>query len=288
MRRRYVRAGDHRLAYRDAGATDAPPIVLLHGLASDSGTWEPALGPLADRGLRVLAPDLLGHGDSDKPLRADYSLHGFGLGVVDLLRTLGVSCATVVGHSLGGAIAMHLAYRHPAYAQRLVLVAAGGLGRQVHLALRAAALPGAHVVLRTLVNPHTARVFADPRVHRALRLTPENVVNLRRAGRALAARDGRAAFFASLRSVIEPGGQRGSMIEMRYLAEHMPTLIVWSEADHVIPVDHAFRLHQHLPSSRLELFPGSSHEPHRRYVERFADVVADFVRSTKPSPVPEC
>jgi len=69
---------------------------------------------------------------------------------------------------------------------------------------------------------------------------------------------------------------------MQYVADHNPTLIVWTEQDHVIPVSHAYDLHRHLPSSRLVLFSGKSHEPHRRYAERFAQVVAEFIATTKP------
>jgi pimeloyl-ACP methyl ester carboxylesterase len=114
-------------------------------------------------------------------------------------------------------------------------------------------------------------------VHRALRLTPDNVANLRRTRRALERADKRAAFFAALRGVIAPTGQRGSFIEMKYLAEHVPTLLVWSEGDGVIPVAHAHAARAHLPGSRLEVFPGSGHEPHRRNAEPFAAAVADFI-----------
>jgi pimeloyl-ACP methyl ester carboxylesterase len=198
------------------------------------------------------------------------------------MDALTIPRATLVGHSLGGAIAMHFAFHYERYAERLVLVASGGLGKQVHLVLRAAALPFAPPILRLLVNSRTLPLYRARRLHRTLRLTPENLVNLRRAGRTLVTPDGQGAFFATLRSVIRLSGQRGSMIEMRYAADHNPTLIVWSEQDHVIPVSHARDLHRHLPSSRLELFPGKSHEPHRRYPERFADVVANFITTTLP------
>ncbi len=79
--------------------------------------------------------------------------------------------------------------------------------------------------------------------------------------------------------MIEPSGQRGSMIEMGYLSPDLPTLIIWSEHDPILPVSHAHDTHDHLPGSRLELFPGLSHEPHRRHAVRFADTVADFIQS---------
>src|SRR5206468_3893850 len=125
----------------------------------------------------------------------------------------------------------------------LVLIAAGGLGKDVHLGLRAAAVPGSSLVLRLFVNRATLGAARWFRLHRMLRLPPVVAANLHRAFGGLAHPAGRAAFFASLRSVIAPSGQRGNLIEMRYLADHVPTLIAWSEHDHVIPVSHARALH---------------------------------------------
>jgi pimeloyl-ACP methyl ester carboxylesterase len=284
-----VQQSGHRLCYYDAGPADGPVVVLVHGLVSDSSTWTPAISALAERGIRVIAPDLLGHGASDKPpcTPATYSLDGFASSLRSLLVALGIPRATLVGHSLGGAIAMHFAYHYPELTERLVLVASGGLGKGVHPALRAAALPGSSLLLRCVVNRGTLGFARGVRLHRAFRLPPVVVANLQRAFGGLAIPAGRDAFFATLRSVISPSGQRGSMIEMRYLGDHLPTLIVWSEHDHVIPVSHARALHSHLPSSQLALFPGASHQPHHRYADRFAATLAEFVASTTPAiPVP--
>jgi pimeloyl-ACP methyl ester carboxylesterase len=269
----------HTVSYQEAGPASGEPVVLLHGLASDSDTWDRAAPALAERGLRVLAVDLIGHGQSDKP-RGTYLLDDFALSLAAFLDAVDVPAATLCGHSLGGAIAVHFGARYPERMRRLVLVSAGGLGREVHPMLRAAALPVAPAVLRLALHPRLVAWYARPRLHRTLRLTPDNVANLRRARRALGADDGRDAFFAALRGVIEPGGQRGSFIEMRTLAEHVPTMLVWNEKDPVIPVSHAHAAHEHLPGSRLVVFPGGGHEPHRRDADRFADVVAEFVAST--------
>lgn len=268
------------MAISEAGPPDGPVVVLLHGLASDSDTWDRAFVPLAEHGLRTIAVDLIGHGRSDKAERS-YLLDDFADSLRELFDVLGLESATVCGHSLGGAIAVHLAARHPDRVQRLVLVSAGGLGREVHPLLRAAALPVAPAVLRFATRPTMRRLYGRPRLHRALRLTPDNLVNLRRAGRALGSAEGQASFFASLRGVIEPGGQRGSFIDMGTLAADLPTLLVWNADDPVIPVAHARAAHEHLPGSRLVVFPESGHEPHRRSAQRFADEVADFVLTTK-------
>ena len=280
--RHWAELGSHRVSYLEVGSADQPTVLLLHGLVSDATTWLPAIEALSTHGLRVLAVDLLGHGGSDKP-ELPYSIELFADQVCDFLDALGLGAVTVAGHSLGGAIAMQLGFHHPERVARLVLVSSGGLGKQVHPMLRAASLPGAGQLLGLAVNRRTGPVLRSPRLHERLRLSPEQVVNLRRAGRNLVTPEGRAAFITTLRSVIEPGGQRGSMLEMNYLAAHVPTLIVWSEHDHVIPVRHAYETHERLPGSRLTLLPGSSHEPHRRYAGPFAEAVADFVATTEPA-----
>src|SRR3954469_24978200 len=133
----------HRVTYRTAGR--GPALLLLHGIANSSETWERVAPLLAER-FTLIAPDLLGHGASAAP-RGDYSLGAHASGARDVATALGYDRVTVVGHSLGGGIAMQFAYQFPERTERLVLVSSGGLGREVHLLLRAASLPGAHYVL---------------------------------------------------------------------------------------------------------------------------------------------
>lgn len=281
--RKTVLAGGHVIAYQEAGPQDGPVVVLLHGLASDSDTWDKAIGPLATRGLRVLAVDLIGHGESDKPT-SDYLLSDFAESLGNFLDALEVPSATLCGHSFGGAIAMFFGARCPDRVDRVILVSAGGLGREVHPVLRAAALPVAPVVLRAALRPRLQRLYRRPGLHRALRLTPDNVINLRRAARALGSEAGQASFFASLRGVIAPSGQRTASEEMRAFAERVPMLLIWNEGDPVIPLAHA-RAHAERakPWSKLVVFPSQGHEPHRRSAERFAEEVAAFVLDTSSS-----
>jgi pimeloyl-ACP methyl ester carboxylesterase len=275
--RKTALAGGHRIAYLEAGPPDAPVVILLHGLASDADTWDKAVGPLAQRGLHVYAVDLLGHGASDKPA-GTYLLHDFADSLGAFMDELGLRGATLCGHSFGGAIAMFFGSRHPDRVERIVLVSAGGLGREVHPVLRAATLPVAPVLLRAALRPRLRRLYRRPGLHRALRLTPENVVNLRRAARALGTDEGQASFFASLRGVIAPSGQRTASREMRAFAEQVPMLLIWNEGDPVIPLAHAqAHTERAKPYSRLVVFPNRGHEPHRRNAGRFADEVAAFV-----------
>src|SRR6478735_5220749 len=133
----------HRRAFRLGG--DGPVLLLLHGIGDSSEAWVPLMPALAER-YTVLAPDLLGHGHSDKP-RADYSAAAYANGMRDLLDVLGVERATIVGHSLGGGVASQIVYQFPQRCQRLVLVAPGGLGREVTPVLRFLAAPYAELVL---------------------------------------------------------------------------------------------------------------------------------------------
>src|SRR3954452_11124808 len=139
----------HRVAYRQEGS--GPLIVLVHGITSSSATWERVMPALAER-YTVIAPDLLGHGESGKP-RGDYSLGAYASGIRDLLVALDVERATFVGHSLGGGVAMQLGYQFPERCERLVLVASGGLGKEVNGLLPAVTLPAAEYLLPVILTP---------------------------------------------------------------------------------------------------------------------------------------
>src|SRR3954467_13755546 len=146
----------HRVSYRTAGS--GPVVLLIHGIAGTSEQWADAAPALAER-FTVVAPDLLGHGQSAKP-RGDYSLGAYAVSLRDLLIVLGHRRATVVGHSLGGGIAMQFSYEYPVFCERLVLVDSGGLGPEVHPLLRAATLPGAEPA-RPLIAPSRLHVVGE-------------------------------------------------------------------------------------------------------------------------------
>jgi pimeloyl-ACP methyl ester carboxylesterase len=266
----------HRVSYR-IGGTSGPVLLLLHGLLGSGASFGPALDELA-RTHRVLAPDLLGHGASEKP-SGDYSLGSLATLVRDLLVVLGVESATVVGHSLGGGVAMQLAYQFPATVERLVLVDSGGLGRTVSPALRAVALPGAEWVLPAVFNPYAARAAA--RLLRPFqRITPPALAQVVAGLATLADAEARTAFVLTARSVIDVRGQRVSATDRLYLAAAMPLLLVWGGRDPVIPVAHAHSLHAQLPGSRLVVFDRAGHFPQVEEPGRFAGVVAEFVATT--------
>ena len=271
----------YRRAYRMAGS--GPAVLLLHGIGDSSESWVPVMADLA-RHHTVVAPDLLGHGGSDKP-RADYSVAAYANGMRDLLTVLGIESATVVGHSLGGGVAAQLAYQYPERCERLVLVASGGAGRDVTPILRLAAAPLAEVFLAPARWPG-----ARPLVRAALRalaLANNDLAHDRRhVDRVLASLpDGEAqvAFTRTLRSVVDWRGQVVTLLDRCYLTEAVPTLIVWGDRDGVIPVAHAYRAHEAMPGSRLEVFPGAGHFPHHADHDRFVDVLREFVGTTAPA-----
>ena len=257
--------------------------MLLHGIAGTSATWDTVIPRLAER-FDVLAPDLLGHGESAKP-HGDYSLGAYANSVRDLLEALGEDRATLVGHSLGGGIAMQFAYQFLERCERLVLVDSGGLGREVHPLLRAAALPGAGLVLPWLSTATGRGVGALVRgmTRLGIRAGPD-LDETWRSFVSLEEPAARRAFIQTVRGVMDLSGQRVSANERLYLTDGLPTLIVWGEKDPLIPVRHARAAHARIAGSRLETFPDAGHFPYRDDPGRFASVLTDFIRTTKPLP----
>lgn len=273
----------HRVFYRAAGS--GPVIVLVHGITSTSATWANVLPYLAER-FTVIAPDLLGHGESAKP-RGDYSLGAYASGIRDLLTALGHERATFVGHSLGGGIAMQLAYQFPDHCERLVLVGSGGLGRDITALLRAASLPGSELVLPLLVNERVlgaGRMVGRLLGRVGLRVHTD-LGEVLRGHASLSDGEARAAFIHTLRTLVDPWGQRVDASDRLYLAQAIPFLIVWGERDPIIPVEHARATHRLVPGSRLEIFPNAGHFPHLDDPLRFVALLIDFMEKTEPADV---
>ncbi len=275
----------HRVRYRTAG--EGPALLLVHGITGSSQTWEATIADLA-ADHTVIAPDLLGHGESSKP-RGDYSLGAYASGLRDLLALLGHDSATVVGHSLGGGIAMVFAYQFPERTERLALVSSGGLGPEVSLALRAAALPGAELVLPLIASTPILRAGAAlAGAAGRLGLRPgASVDQIARGFASLGDWEARRAFVHTVRAVIDPDGQRVSALDRLYLAGGVPTLIVWGESDPIIPARHGIEAHELISGSRLELFEGAGHFPHCDDPRRFAAVLRDFIETTEPARLDE-
>jgi pimeloyl-ACP methyl ester carboxylesterase len=240
---------------------------------------------LAQR-FTVIAPDLLGHGKSDKP-RADYSVAAYANGMRDLLAVLDIDRVTVVGHSLGGGVTMQFAYQYPQLVERIVLVGTGGVTKDVHFALRLASLPMGTEALALLRMPGAVpalqmfgrvigAVFGStkfgrdlPDVLRVLTELPEPTAS--------------SAFSRTLRAVVDWRGQVVTMLDRCYLTQSVPVQLIWGQDDSVVPVSHAQLAHAAMPGSRLEIFDRSGHFPFHDYPDRFVEVVERFIDSTEPA-----
>ena len=274
----------HRVSYRVAGDGTGPVVLLIHGVTGCSEQWDEVAPLLAQEGYTVVAPDLLGHGKSAKP-RGDYSLGAYAAGARDLLVALGHRRATVVGHSLGGGIAMQFAYEYPPFAERLVLVSSGGLGREVHALLRAATLPGAEIVLPLIASERVLNVGAAVGgLFGMVGLRAgSDLAEMARGYASLCDAGARQAFLHTVRSVIDPGGQRVRATDRLYLTKLLPSMVLWGERDPLIPAGHARSAHEAMPGSRLELFEESGHFPQLHEPLRFAHTLIDFIETTEPA-----
>jgi pimeloyl-ACP methyl ester carboxylesterase len=270
----------HRVIYRIAG--DGPPVVLIHGMVNSSRHWERVALRLADR-YTVVAPDLIGHGDS-AAVRGDYSLGAHACSIRDLLTTIGIDRATVVGHSLGGGIAMQFFYQFPQRVERLALVSSGGLGHKVSPMLRGAALPGAAAAIWLVANRRVRE--AIDRTGGAMRARRNRkgiyLQAVARAMRPLQEAAARRAFLQTLRAVIDIRGQHVSAMDRLYLLGELPTLIVWGERDNTIPIAHGRAAHDQIPNSRFVTLPRAAHFPNLEDPDGLADALLDWLDETEP------
>jgi pimeloyl-ACP methyl ester carboxylesterase len=281
VKSRVLRIDGDRVVCRVAGK--GPVLLLVHGLAGSSVTWRHVMPALAQR-FTVLAPDLLGQGGSDKP-RGDYSLGAHANTLRDVLDALGHRRATVVGQSLGGGVAMQLAYQFPERCERLVLVNSGGLGREVTFYLRMLTVPGFESLFPLFCTPRlrdAGSVVATWLQRAGVPSTPASQ-EIWRSYASLADDANRRAFFRGLHEVIDFSGQAVSALRRLYRAAQLPTLIIWGAQDPFIPVQHGIEAHQAIPGSRLEIFEGVGHYPHCEAPERFVAVLVDFIASTRPA-----
>lgn len=279
----YCTIHGYRRAFRIAGS--GPAILLIHGIGDNSTTWSSVQTQLAQR-FTVIAPDLLGHGKSDKP-RADYSVAAYANGMRDLLSVLNIDSVTVVGHSLGGGVAMQFAYQFPQLVDRLILVGAGGVTKDVNIALRIASLPlgtEALALLRLplvlpalqLIGRFGGSVLGSTGVGR-------DIPNMLRILADLPEPTASSALARTLRAVVDWRGQVVTMLDRCYLTQSVPVQLIWGSLDSVIPASHAELAHAAMPGSRLEIFQGSGHFPFHDDPDRFVRVVDTFIETTEPA-----
>jgi len=271
----------HRVGFQAAGDGDQL-IILLHGITSTAEAWRKVMPRLAER-YTVIAPDLIGHGRSAKP-RGDYSLGAYAAGVRDLIAVLGYERGTVVGHSFGGGIAMQFSYLFPEYVERMALIASGGLGREVHPMLRAAVLPGSEWVLPLLAREWSVKAGDAVRTvagKLGLEAGPD-LAEFARGYASLTEEGASDAFIHTMRSVIDHDGQRVSALDRLYLADQLPTMIIWGDSDPVIPVEHGRNAHRVVTNSRYVEIEGSGHWPMLDAPDRIVRELTEFMEETEP------
>ncbi|MET0839363.1 MAG: alpha/beta fold hydrolase [Marmoricola sp.] len=271
----------HERAYVKVG--QGPALLLLHGLGCTHTTWLPVIQDLAKH-YTVIAPDLLGHGESAKP-RADYSVGGYANGMRDLLTMLNIDKVTVVGHSFGGGVAMQFAYQFPERTERMILVAPGGLGPEVSPFIRAVTLPGFHQLMGALTLPgvrHAGKAGLRALSRSKLTAT-RDLAEVAEIYDSFKDPHSRAAIRHVVRAVVDMKGQIVTMVDRAYLTQAMPMLVVWGSEDVVIPAKHAENVARIAPGAVVEVLPNSGHFPHKDHPDRFVRIVQSFVAATQPA-----
>lgn len=267
------------IAYTISG--HGPALLLIHGLGAAHATWDRIVAALATR-YTVIAPDLPGHGESDPPA-GDYSLGAHAAAMRDLLVALGYTRASVVGHSLGGGVALQFAYQFPDRVSRLLLLSSGGLGTELTPALRAATVPGAEWVVSgvsRIPSPLTRSLLTGlalwPKV-----IAPSDVSPVLDGIRGCVDTNRRKAFLGSARAVISWRGQTVSALRQIGLLADLPVLFVWGTDDRTIPPSHHPSVAGLLPGATYVAVPGAGHYPHYTHADTLLPHVLDFLASTE-------
>ena len=268
---RFIEVDGLRVHYQEAGRTDAPVAILIHGFASSNLVWSKVLLELAEAGFRVIAPDLLGYGYSGKPKELDYTITRQSQMVVGLMQLLEIESAVLIGSSYGGAVAATVALDHPELVRKLVLVGAVTNNR-----------PTRYMLMRLFGSPIIGDILSPLLVgsRRLLRRRMKRVYDRhswvmdekRVDARHIPLRT-RGAHRAIIRTVRRWDAERVSR-DAHTMTR--PTLIVWGENDREVSIEDGRRIHEQIPNSRLFVFRECGHLPHEEYPEEFIEVVSEF------------
>ena len=263
-----------KVHYAEAGA--GPALLLVHGVAGSHAIWWDNILPLAESGFRVLALDLPGHGDSDKPETLSYDSDAGSALLGRFLTAMDVEKAVVIGNSAGGLMSALFALEQPDRVERLVLVASGGMGRDVSWFLRAVSLP---LLGGLAYRPGLAAIGRMDRkvlFHHPPPFADEFLSELRRVQ---ALPGSRQAALQSIRSGVNLGGLRKEWLILDRLPRlEVPVLTVWGENDRVLPVEHASSIRRALPASPVVIYPECGHWPQMEKAAEFNRLVVQFVQ----------
>lgn len=269
---------DMRVHYQDFGKEDDTPIVMIHGFTASNYIWSDVVKPVASHGYRVIAPDLIGFGFSDKPRDFEYTIDAQARTIVKLLDALGIEKAILVGSSYGGATAATIALDYPERVERLVLVDAV-INDYVkdQMLMRVGRAP----VIGDLISPLILDSQTVMRRRMGEIYHPDNKYlisddeRFEAHHRPLRSANTHRAIIKSLRH------WHASRIEQEAHNIKQPTLIVWGDSDRDVPLEHGEFLHRTIPDARLVVFRNCGHVPQEEYPREFAELVVDFCEETK-------
>ena len=270
-RMRFVETSSGRVAFLKAGS--GPTLMLLHGLGTSSETWGPTIRALVDR-FTVYAPDLPGHGrSSGGPLRG--SVEPLVKALDDFCAEQRIETAAVVGHSLGGLVAVRFALDHPDRVSQLVLVDAGGIGEEMSWLLRLAAIPLLGKLVfgpsRLWLKHYNDRLFVPP----------GNVdTNLLRSIHRSRTLHVTAGF---MRRAVGMSADKLGPVESAYLLPRLgeiaaPVLVLWGEQDRLFPVEQLEGLRETCPLVEIHTFPDVGHWPYAEVPDGFNATLIDFLQ----------
>lgn len=270
---RYIQVGGINTRYWALGEQGSS-VILLHGIGASVEDWLLNVHVLAER-HRVYALDMVGFGRSDKP-SAPYTVSYMAQFVKDFMDCLGIDRAHLVGHSMGGGVALQFVIRFPEKVQKLVLAASAGLGKKLYLPFRVCTLPRIGERLTRPSRKGTAQLIEDAVYDPAL-VTDEWV----ELGYEMAALPGaQDAVLSALRSSCNLRGMRRDVIApvVANLASiSAPTLIIWGKQDRILPVIQAYVAEEGIPNSRLHILDRCGHIPQLECAEAFNDLVTEFL-----------
>ena len=267
---RYVRVGN--IDTHQVVAGEGPPLLLLHGLGASVITWRDNIGPLS-RAFRVYALDLPGHGDSDKP-DIDYSADTVVQFLLGFVESLGIERPRMIGNSIGGALALITALRHPDLVDGLVLVDSGGLGREVPLYVRLVSVPGLGELLESSKVGGTRFMLYNVFHDRSF-VTQDLLDELYRCRQMPGAKE---AVVRAVRNTVNLMGVRTQYVLVDALKSlDLPLMLVGGAEDRILPVSHAYRAAEAAPHARLEVYDGCGHWPHMERAADFNRAVVEFL-----------
>jgi pimeloyl-ACP methyl ester carboxylesterase len=270
-----TQANGTSVAWGEMGAGE--PLILLHGIWDSHRCWR-RVAPMLAAHFRVLLPDLPGHGLSGRP-NAPYTLAWYAQTMFAWMDALDIPEAHLCGHSFGGGVAQWMILENRRRINRLALVAAGGLGREVGLGLRLATFPLYGAILTPLVmywgTSAMMRVAQRAFGHNEPDEIARHVRMTRIPGSA-------RAFRRTVRNVINIFGQhRQTWQRIDEIAQLPPIAAFWGKDDPILPLHHGLAALERLDGLSLSIYPRCGHYPHLDSVESFTRELLNFLKDPK-------